>query len=61
MEVALLLFGLIARTVQLAPEIADLVARLRAGEPVSVEDVERVEAQIARAADEWDAMDSSDE
>lgn len=53
METALLILGLIERVVRLAPEVVDLIRRFRAGEEITREEIERVEALVNQSVDRW--------
>ena len=50
---ALLILALIERAVALAPEIVSLIERLRAGEEITPEEIERVEALVNDSVQRW--------
>jgi hypothetical protein len=54
-EIVFLILGLIERTVKLAPEVVKLINRLRSGEEITKEEIERTEALVKGAVDRWNA------
>ncbi len=49
----LLILGLIERAFVLAPQIVDLIRRLKAGEKITPEEVARVEALVNLSVKKW--------
>jgi hypothetical protein len=54
-QALLLILELIKRTVELAPEVVELIRKAKAGEEVTVEEIEATEKQIEKAVSDWDA------
>ncbi len=54
LQAALLVLGLIERTFALGPEIVNLIDRLRRGEEITEEEIQRTEELVNDAKRRWD-------
>jgi len=53
-KAALLILELIQKTVELAPEIIELLKKAKAGEEVTEKEIAETEVMISKAVSEWD-------
>lgn len=53
-QTVILVLSLIERTVKLAPEVAQMIADIKAGKEITPEEIEAIEKRVNAAVDSWE-------